>query len=227
MRILVVDDETEMTELLARGLATEGHHVTQAHDGIAAMGSVRDGRFDLAVVDLMLPGMSGLELCRRVKEFDSTIAVILLTARHAVDDRVRGLDSGADDYMVKPFDLAELSARIRAVRRRDTLHAPVRLEVGGLALDLHRHRVRAGEQEIPMSRTEFDVLWSLAAKPNEVRSRAAILEEVWDTPAHIDSNVVDQYVSYLRRKLDRVDARVRIATVRGVGFRLDTVPAPA
>ena len=142
MRILVVDDEVEMTDLLARGLTADGHHVTQAHDGIAAMGSARDGQFDLAVVDLMLPGMSGFELSRRLKEFDPTIAVILLTARQAVDDRVRGLDSGADDYMVKPFDLAELSARIRAVRRRDALHAPIRIDIGNLVIDLHRHRVR-------------------------------------------------------------------------------------
>lgn len=224
MRILVVDDEVEMTELLARGLAVDGHHVSQAHDGIEAMSSARDGQFDLAVVDLMLPGMSGFELSRRLKEFDPTIAVILLTARQAVDDRVRGLDSGADDYMVKPFDLAELSARIRAVRRRDALHAPTRIDVGRLVIDLHRHRVRAGEQEIAMSRTEFDVLRSLALKPNETRSRTAILEEVWESAAHIDSNVVDQYVSYLRRKLDQIDAGVRIVTVRGIGFQLVTVP---
>ena len=222
MRILVVDDEVEMTRLLARGLAADGHHVTQVHDGISAMGSARDGQFDLAVVDLMLPGMSGFELSRRLKEFDPTIAVILLTARQAVDDRVRGLDSGADDYMVKPFDLAELSARIRAVRRRDALHAPARIDVGALVIDLHRHRVRVGEQDIAMSRTEFDVLRVLASKPNETRSRAAILEDVWHSPDHIDSNVVDQYVSYLRRKLDGIDAGVRIVTIRGIGFQLVT-----
>lgn len=225
MRILVVDDEVEMTELLARGLGADGHHVEQARDGIAAMSAARGGQFDLAVVDLMMPGMSGFELSRRLKEFDPTIAVILLTARHEVDDRVRGLDSGADDYMVKPFDLAELSARIRAVRRRDALHAPARIDVGELVIDLHRHRVRVGEQDIPMSRTEFDVLRSLASSPNETRSRAAILDDVWESTAHIDSNVVDQYVSYLRRKIDHVDAGVRIVTIRGIGFQLVTTPS--
>ncbi|KQX07714.1 MULTISPECIES: response regulator transcription factor [unclassified Leifsonia] len=225
MRILVVDDEVEMTELLARGLAADGHHVTQAHDGIAAMGAARSGQFDVAVVDLMLPGMSGFELSRRLKEFDPTIAVILLTARQAVDDRVRGLDSGADDYMVKPFDLAELSARIRAVRRRDALHAPARIDVGNLVIDLHRHRVRVEENDIAMSRTEFDVLRVLASKPNETRSRATILEEVWDSSSTIDSNVVDQYVSYLRRKLDLTNAGVRIVTIRGIGFQLITTPS--
>lgn len=224
MRILVVDDEVEMADLLDRGLTADGHHVTTAHDGIAAMASAKDGQFDLAVLDLMLPGMSGFELSRRLKEFDPTIAVILLTARQAVDDRVRGLDSGADDYMIKPFDLAELSARIRAVRRRDALHAPTRIEVGRLVIDLHRRRVAVGESDIPVSRTEFDVLRTLAANPNETWSRSAILEEVWDSPAHIDSNIVDQYISYLRRKLDRVDAGVRIATVRGIGFTLVTTP---
>ncbi|WP_394551995.1 response regulator transcription factor [Agromyces sp. MMS24-JH15] len=220
MRILVVDDEPEMTELLARGLAAEGHDVTQAHDGIAAMSSTVSGGIELAVVDLMLPGMSGFELSRRIKEFDPTIAVILLTARQAVDDRVRGLDSGADDYMIKPFDLAELSARIRAVRRRDALHAPAHLQLADLSMDLQRHRVRVGGREVAMSRTEFDVLRTLVSNPSATVTRAEILDEVWDSGAHIDSNVVDQYVSYLRRKLHGASAGVRIVTIRGIGFQL-------
>lgn len=220
MRILVVDDEPEMTALLARGLGAGGHHVTQAHDGIAAISAAGAEEFEVAVVDVMLPGMSGFELSRRLKANDPTMAVILLTARHSVDDRVRGLDSGADDYMIKPFDIAELAARIRAVRRRDALHQPARIEVGALTLDLERHRARVDEHEIVLSRTEFDVLRTLALAAGETVSRAAILSEVWETTEHIDANIVDQYVSYLRRKLERSDAGVEILTTRGVGFRL-------
>lgn len=226
MRILVVDDEHEMTELLARGLASDGHEVVESHDGIDAIGLATDTGFELAVVDVMLPGMSGFELSRRLKELDPTIAIILLTARHAVDDRVRGLDAGADDYMVKPFDLAELSARIRAVRRRDALHAPARILLGDMTVDLARHRARLGDREIPLSRTEFDVLRVLALRVDDTVTRAEILAEVWETSAHIDPNIVDQYVSYLRRKLEQSGAGVRILTTRGVGFRLVASQGP-
>ncbi|RZU66725.1 DNA-binding response OmpR family regulator [Microterricola gilva] len=222
MRILVVDDEPEMTALLARGLGAGGHHVTEAPDGIAAMSEVVRGNFEVAIVDVMLPGMSGFELSRRLKSHDATMAVILLTARHSIDDRVRGLDSGADDYMVKPFNIAELAARIRAVRRRDALHHPARIEVGDLTLDLQRHRARIGESELALSRTEFDVLRALALQNGETVSRAVLLDQVWETSDHIDPNIVDQYVSYLRRKLESSAAGVRIVTTRGVGFSLST-----
>ena len=220
MRILVVDDEPELTALLARGLGADGHAVVQAHDGISAIGEATRGPFEVAVVDVMLPGMSGFELSRRLKDLDPTMAVILLTARREVDDRVRGLDSGADDYMVKPFDLAELAARIRAVRRRDALQLPARIEIGSLTVDLARHRARVGERDLALSRTEFDVLCTLALHREETVTRGVILDEVWEGSAHVDPNIVDQYVSYLRRKLDSVDAGARIVTTRGVGFRL-------
>lgn len=224
MRILVVDDEHEMTELLARGLSADGHEVVESHDGIEAIGRATNTDFDVAIIDVMLPGMSGFELSRRLKELDPTIAIILLTARHAIDDRVRGLDSGADDYMVKPFDLAELSARIRAVRRRDALHAPTRILLGDVTVDLARHRARIGEREIPLSRTEFDVLRVLALRVEETVTRSEILAEVWETSEHIDPNIVDQYLSYLRRKLESAGAGVRIVTTRGVGFQLVASP---
>jgi len=220
MRILVVDDEPEMVALLARGLTAEGHDVEPALDGIAAMTAAKAGAFDVAILDVMLPGMSGLELSRRLKEHDPTIAVILLTARDAVDDRVRGLDSGADDYMVKPFEFAELAARIRAVRRRDALSTPSTITVAGLTIDLHRHRFHIGNREVALSRTEFDVLRVLAVDAGATVSRTKILDEVWGSIAYIDSNIVDQYVSYLRRKLDQESAGARIVTVRGVGFAL-------
>lgn len=220
MRILVVDDEPELTALLARGLGADGHVVVEAHDGISAMGEASGAGFEVAVVDVMLPGMSGFELSRRLKDLDPGMAVILLTARREVDDRVRGLDSGADDYLVKPFDLAELAARIRAVRRRDALQLPARIEVGALTVDLRRHRARVEERDLPLSRTEFDVLCTLALHREETVTRATILEDVWEGGAHIDPNIVDQYVSSLRRKLDHVEAGARIVTTRGVGFRL-------
>ncbi|MCU1570101.1 MAG: two-component system response regulator [Naasia sp.] len=220
MRILVVDDEPEMAALLVRGLRGEGHEVIAAHDGVAALGEAGTEPIDLAVLDVMLPGMSGFELCRRIKERDETTAVILLTARDAVDDRVRGLDAGADDYMIKPFAFAELAARIRAVRRRDALTVPARIEVGTLTIDLRRHRARAGAKDLSLSRTEFDVLRVLAEHAGDTVSRAELLTEVWETSENIDSNIVDQYVSYLRRKLDLAGAGARIVTARGVGFSL-------
>ena len=185
------------------------------------MTALAAGGIDLAVIDVMLPGMSGFELCRRVKETSPTTAVILLTARDAVDDRVRGLDSGADDYMTKPFAFAELAARIRAVRRRDALSAPMRLIVGDLEVDVARHRVHVGETDVRLSRTEFDLVRLLASRAGEVVTRAEILDDVWESGAHIDPNVVDQYVSYLRRKLHSSGAKVRITTARGVGFSLE------
>lgn len=229
MRILVVDDEREMAGLLSRGLGSDGHEVTTAFDGPSALDLARqavarasggDAGFQVAVVDVMLPGLSGFAVCRELKGLDPTLAVILLTARDAVDDRVRGLDAGADDYMIKPFAFAELAARIRAVRRRDALTVQPRLDVGGLTLDLHRHRARVGDHDVPLSGTEFDVLRVLASEPGVVVSRAAMLREVWETFDNIDPNVVDQYISRLRRKLDLAEAGVRIVTSRGVGFSL-------
>ena len=220
MRILVVDDEWEMAALLHRGLTAEGHEVTQARDGIDAMAAAGGTTFDLAVVDVMMPGMSGFELSRHLRASNPTIAIILLTARDAVDDRVRGLDAGADDYMVKPFAFAELAARIRAVRRRHALNAPARIAIGGLTIDLPRHRARAGDRELALSRTEFDVLQVLALAAGDTVTRATILEEVWSTTGNIDPNIVDQYVSYLRRKLDGAATGARIITIRGVGFSL-------
>ncbi|GAA2230989.1 response regulator transcription factor [Promicromonospora sukumoe] len=226
MRVLVVDDEAEMAALLARGLLDEGHDVTTAPDGIAALTDAARQPFDVAVLDVMMPGMSGFELCRHLKRQDATTAIILLTARDAIDDRVRGLDAGADDYMIKPFAFAELSARIRAVRRRDALTAQSRLTVGTVDVDLHRHRAEAGGRPVPLSRTEFDVLRVLAEAGGEVVRRTALLEEVWGSSENIDPNVLDQYVSYLRRKLAAAAPDVQIETTRRVGYALRTAGGP-
>jgi two-component system, OmpR family, response regulator len=225
VRALVVDDEPEMATLIARGLRGEEYLVDIADNGIDALSLAGEGLgYDVAVVDVMLPGMSGFELCRRLKEAVPGIGILLLTARDAVDDRVRGLDAGADDYLTKPFHFAELAARLRALRRRGTLGA-TRIEVGDTVLDLARQQVVAGDRKIRLSRTEFDLLRMLAEHPGEVCERAAILGEIWGSSRY-DPNIVDQYVSYLRRKLDAGGSELRIATVRGVGFRLDQ-PASA
>ena len=220
VRALVVDDEPEMATLIARGLRGEEYLVDIADNGIDALLLAGEGGgYDVAVLDVMLPGMSCFELCRRLKEASPGIGILLLTARDAVDDRVRGLDAGADDYLTKPFHLAELAARLRALRRRGTLGA-ARMEVGDTVLDLVRQQVLTGEERIRLSRTEFDLLRLLAERPGEVFERAVILAEIWGS-ARYDANIVDQYVSYLRRKLDAGGSTLRITTVRGVGFRLD------
>ena len=224
MRVLVVDDELEMAALLARGLVGEGYQVDIAPDGIRAITMAGEQRYDLAVLDVTMPGMSGFELCRRLRDQVQGIGIILLTARDAVDDRVRGLDAGADDYLTKPFAFAELAARLRALRRREA-HVPTALEIGGLAIDLAGQRIAVGDREARLSRTEFDLLRLLATHREEVIPRADILDAIWGSATYIDPNIVDQYVSYVRKKLDAVAAPVRIVTARGVGFRL-TADAP-
>lgn len=219
LRILTVEDEPEMADLIARGLRGEGYVVDVAEDGVQAMSLAKDGAHDIAILDVMLPGMSGFELCRWLRRQNEGLAIILLTARDAVDDRVRGLDAGADDYLTKPFEFVELAARLRALRRRDAIGAS-RMDVGGLRIDLTRHEISTDGGELRLSRTEFDLLRLLAANLGRVMPRAEILDTIWGSTAYIDPNIVDQYVSYIRRKLDAVDAPVRIATARGVGFQL-------
>ena len=170
----------------------------------------------------MLPGMSGFEVCRWLRRQNPGLAIIVLTARDAVDDRVRGLDAGADDYLTKPFEFAELAARLRALRRRDAIGTS-KLDIGGLQIDMLRHEISAGGRELRLSRTEFDLLRLLALNLGKVMPRAEIIESIWGSGAYIDPNIVDQYVSYVRRKLDAVGAPVRIATTRGVGYEL--IPA--
>ena len=219
LRILVVEDEPEMANLLARGLRGEGYAVDLADNGIDGITLANEGAYDIAVLDVMLPGMSGFELCRRLREHTNGMAILLLTARDAVDDRVRGLDSGADDYLTKPFEFAELAARLRALRRRDLIGA-TKLDVGGLHIDMTRHQIVAGGKELRLSRTEFDLLRLLAENASRILPRAEIIDAIWGSVSYIDPNIVDQYVSYVRRKLDTVGSPVRIVTARGVGFQL-------
>lgn len=221
-RILVVEDDPTMGALLDRGLSEEGHDVTLVGNGVDALIAFSSGPLDVAVVDVMLPKMSGFEVCRRIRESGSQLPVIVITARDSVDDRIFGLDAGADDYVTKPFHFGELSARIRAqLRRQSGAPQPV-LEVGALRLDSLAARASVHGRPFPLSMKEFALLRHLAAHPGEVCSRANILDEVWGSVEHFEPTIVDQYVSYLRKKLEPSGAGVRIATVRGAGYQLVT-----
>jgi len=208
-----------MAALLARGLHSEGYAVDLADNGIGAITLGRVTTYDLAILDVMLPGMSGFELCRRLREQTQGIAILMLTARDAVDDRVRGLDAGADDYLTKPFIFAELAARLRALMRRDAIGA-ARIDIGRLRIDLTRHEITCDDKELRLSRTEFDLLRLLAENMGRVLPRSEMLESLWGSAVHIDANILDQYVSYVRKKLESVGAPLRIVNSRGIGFQL-------
>jgi two-component system OmpR family response regulator len=220
MRILVVEDEPKMANLLARGLREEGHAVDVTDRGEEALWMARAVHYDVVVLDVMLPGMDGFETCRRLRDEEVWASVLLLTARDAVDDRITGLDSGADDYLVKPFAFAELLARLRALRRRAPVERPVELQVGELRLDPAGRRAWRGEHELDLSPKEFALLEVFMGHPGEVLSRLRLLEGAWDMAYELRSNVIDVYVRYLREKIDKPFGRASLETVRGVGYRL-------
>ncbi len=221
MRLLVVEDDPGMAAVLVRSLQREGYAVDAVGTGEDALWSVRENEYDAVVLDAMLPPPDGFEVCRLMRAEGRWAPVLLLTARDAVQDRVRGLDAGADDYLTKPFALAELFARVRALVRRDPLERPVVLNVGDLTLDPVSHVVRRGEVDVPLSPKEFALLQELMRRPGEVLSRTYLIDHVWDFAYDGGSNVVDVYVRYLRDKVDRPFGRDTIRTIRGVGYRLD------
>jgi two-component system OmpR family response regulator len=220
VRILVVEDELKMAGLLRRGLLEEGHAVDVAPTGDDALWMARAIPYDAIVLDLMLPGVDGVEVCRRMREAGVWSPVLMLTARDAVEDRVAGLDAGADDYLPKPFSFAELLARLRAVVRRGTQERPVALEVEGLRLDPATRRVSRDGVEISLSAKEFGLLETFMRRPGRVLTRDELLEHAWDYAYEPRSNVVDVYVRYLREKVDRPFGLDSIETVRGIGYRL-------
>jgi two-component system, OmpR family, response regulator len=220
VRLLVVEDEVKMANLLARGLREEGHAVDLADRGEEALWMARAAPYDAIVLDVMLPGGDGFSICRELREQKVWTPVLLLTARDAVDDRVVGLDAGADDYLVKPFSFSELLARLRALRRRVPAERPVVLEVGDLRLDPAARLAWRGEDELPLSAKEFALLELFMRRPGEALSRLALLEGAWDMAYESRSNLVDVYVRYLREKIDRPFGRHSIETVRRVGYRL-------
>jgi two-component system OmpR family response regulator len=220
MRVLVVEDEKKLGELLGRGLREEGYAADVADRGEEALWMARAVPYDAIVLDVMLPGADGFEICRRLRSDEVWTPVLMLTARDAVDDRVVGLDAGADDYLTKPFAFEELLARIRALTRRGQVERPAVLEVGDLRLDPAAHRVWRGSQELDLSAKEFSMLELFMRRPGLTLSRTQLLDGAWDIAFESRSNVVDVYVRYLREKIDRPFGQDSIETVRGVGYRL-------
>jgi two-component system OmpR family response regulator len=220
MRVLIVEDEAKMAGLLRKGLRQEGIAVDLAGKGEDALWMAGSTEYDAIVLDLMLPGIDGIEVCRRLRGDGVWSPILMLTARDGVRDRVAGLDSGADDYLVKPFSYAELLARLRALGRRGGGERPTELRVGDLRLDPAARKVRRGEREIELSAKEFAVLEVFMRRPGEVLSRFQLLEHAWDYEYENRSNIVDSYVRFLRRKVDKPFGVRSIETVRGVGYRL-------
>jgi DNA-binding response OmpR family regulator len=223
-RVLVVEDDAAVRTAVDRGLGVHGFDVSSVADAEAAIGSVARRRPDVMVVDVGLPGMSGIELCTRLRALDVDTPILILSARDQVGDRVAGLQAGADDYLVKPFALDELIARLQALLRRaratSTPGATSVVAAGPVWLDLDRRIATANGERIELSRREFDLLAAFAANPGIVLSRIRLLELVWGYEFDVDTNVVDVFVGYLRRKLDAAGVAKLIDTVRGVGFVL-------
>jgi two-component system, OmpR family, response regulator len=220
MRVLLVEDELQMASLIRHGLLKEGLSVDVAANGEDSLWMVGAVDYDAIVLDVMLPGADGFETCRRIRAQGVRAPVLMLTARDSVEDRVAGLDSGADDYLVKPFAFAELLARLRALARRGVLERPGMLEVGELRLDPATRRVWRGETPIQLSQKEFALLETFMRRPDEVLSRLHLLEHAWDFAYENRSNVVDVYIRHLRSKIDEPFGRQSLETVRGAGYRL-------
>ena len=220
MRVLVVEDTQRMAQLLRRGLAEEGYAVDVVGTAEDAVWMATENDYDAIVLDVILPDGDGFDVCRRIRAAGRWAPVVMLTARDGIDDRVRGLDTGADDYLTKPFSFAELLARLRAVMRRGGDRRPSVLVVGDLTMDPARWEVRRGNQPVALTAKEFALLEYFMRHPGEVLSRTRIIEHVWDFDFETDSNVVEVYVRYLREKVDRPFGRRSIETVRGVGYRL-------
>jgi two-component system, OmpR family, response regulator len=220
MRILIVEDELRMAGLIRRGVVGEGLAADVAANGEDALWMAEASEYDAIVLDVMLPGIDGFETCRRLRNNGVWVPVLMLTARDSVDDRVAGLDTGADDYLVKPFAFAELLARLRALARRGELVRPNILEAGDLRLDPASRRVWRGESEIQLSAKEFALLETFMRRPDQVLTRLQLLEHAWDFAYENRSNIVDVYVGHLRNKIDQPFGCNTIETVRGAGYRL-------
>jgi two-component system OmpR family response regulator len=218
VRILVVDDEPTITEFLATGLSYEGYSVRTVDNGAEALQIVREFRPDLVILDVMLPGLDGFEVLQRLRHSDD-IAVLMLTARDELDDTVRGLEGGADDYLVKPFKFKELLARVRSVLRRRRVALPHSLQSGDIRLDRDTHQVSVADAPVYLTPREFDLLEALMSHPNQVLTKETLLNRVWGYEYVGDTNVVEVHISALREKLGDRD-RQRIQTVRGVGYTI-------
>jgi len=220
MKILLVEDEPKMAALVRRVLTAERHILDLAPDGLSAVALATSGEYEVAIVDRMLPDMDGMNVIRILRSKGVATPVLMLTALGSVEQRVAGLDAGADDYLPKPFAFAELLARIRALGRRDGSSAEVRLSAGDLELDEARHTVRVAQRSVDLSAREFALLGFLIRHPGQVLTRRQILDGVWGAEPDVYSNVVDLNIHYLRRKLAELGRAGRLRTVRGVGYSL-------
>jgi len=220
MRVLVVEDEPGIAQFIRQGLREAGYAVDVAYDGEEGLDYVYVAEYDVLVLDILLPKLDGLDVLHALRARGVKTPVLLLTAKDTVEDRVRGLDSGADDYLVKPFAFPELVARLRALLRRPPLQIDPVLHLGDLAMDTARREVRRGGRLIELSPREFTLLEYFMRHPRHVLTRTQLAEHVWNFDFFNDSNVVDVYIGYLRRKIDRGSDRPLLQTVRGVGYRL-------
>jgi heavy metal response regulator len=220
MRVLIVEDEPKMATLLKQGLEEQRYAVDLAHNGEDGLHWALNFPYDILILDIMLPGIDGIELCRALRDRRIQTPILMLTARDTIDDRVTGLDCGADDYLVKPFAFRELLARLRALSRRDTYQKASVLRVGDLYLDTVTHAARRGDKPIELTTKEYALLEFLMLHPNQVLSRTVIAEHLWNYDYSPESNVVDVYIRYLRRKIDDDYPDKYIRTIRGTGYQL-------
>ncbi|HEX6944333.1 MAG TPA: response regulator transcription factor [Gemmatimonadaceae bacterium] len=226
MRLLFAEDDKQLLTAIARGLREAGHEVDQATTGGQALTLAQAGEYDVIILDVLLPGKSGIIVCRTIREGGNRVPILMLTALDAVEHRIAGLDAGADDYLTKPFDFGELLARLRALTRRHREAAPPRLVIGDLEIDNERRTVRRGGREITLTGREFTLLQFLAQNAGRAVSRAELMEHVWDDNRGTYSNIIDVYAARLRKKVDEGEREAMFSTVRGVGFRLEA-PATA
>lgn len=221
MKVLIVEDEKKMASFIERGLKEEGYEVQTAEDGESGLMLASNQLYDLIILDWMLPKMDGIEVCQKIRESKKKTPILILTAKDSVDDKIHGLDQGADDYLTKPFSFEELLARMRALLRRPgDLKKETRLEQGDLAMDLLAREVRIQDREVELSQKEFSLLEFLMRRKGEVVTRNQIADEVWDQSFDPMSNTIDVYINFLRKKIDLPDRPSRIETVRGSGYRL-------
>jgi DNA-binding response OmpR family regulator len=220
VKILVIEDEQELADTLRRAISSDGHWVDVAHDGHRGLELALTGGYDAIVLDLMLPGPSGDEVCRRLRNLDDHTLVLMLTAKDGEYDEADGLDAGADDYLTKPFSLVILLARLRALGRRTGRERPTTLQAGDLTLDIAARLCKRDERTVELTAREAAVLGCLMAAAGGTVSKQDILDEVWDSPADLDPNIVEVYVSSLRKKIDAPFGRRTLRTVRGAGYRL-------
>jgi DNA-binding response OmpR family regulator len=220
MRILVVEDERRMAELLRQGLTEDGNQVTVAHEGREGLGMAESGRFDLILLDVMLPGIDGFQIAKRLRAQRNPTPILVLTARDSTGDIVEGLDLGADDYLTKPFSFEVLLARVRAVGRRGPIPHPVCMKAAGLEMNQSTREVRRNSRLIELTRTEYAILELLMRNCGRVITRDALIETVWGGNSDIESNTLDVFVRLLRAKIDMPGQERLIRTVRGVGYSL-------